>query len=353
MSQATKPVVVISGFGMVSHFYEGSSPLERLDEGAVTPAVESPLAGVEIPIGRLGRLRRHPFRERFDKMSQLDAFGQYGFVATGHALDDASIPAPDELYERTGVIMGTCFGCQEANFQFDQFTLDPEEGIEGARPVVFKNTVDNVPAGWISVAYRLRGVNATFISGPGAGAEAMMAARAAIEAGRARQVVCGGAERLIDIQIASLHTRGALPEPYPAEGAAVLVLEEAAAAVKRGHEPRAELVGDLRYSTPDPSVVGKWLTELSIEPQDLALVSIVATSAAKASLARQELEEVGIGGPFHVESELTGEMFSAQAPLAMSLLCSRLEVLGDEQPIGLLYVCAEPGDAMLFLVRRP
>ncbi len=351
MSQSSTPEVVISGVGVVTHGYEGSRPLDQLGSGEVGPSEEEVTPGLVIPVGRLGRLRRHPFRHRFEKMSQLDAFGQYAFVAAGHALDDGAMPAPDPAFEGAGVILGTAFGCQEANYRFDQFDLDPDDGLFGARPVVFKNTVDNVPAGWASVAYRLRGVNATFTSGPGAGAEAILAAMAAIEQRRARQVVAGGVERVIPLQLAALHRTGELPAPYPAEGAAVVVLELAAAAYERGHRPRARLAGGLRCAASDHIGLRRWLSDLGSAPEGIALASLVAATPEGREAARTALEAAGLSGPFLVESETTGETFAAQGPLALALMVERLARRPASEPaVGLVHVTGEGDDTMVFLV---
>jgi hypothetical protein len=343
-----RPDVAITGFGVLCHGYEGSRPLDALDR--FEPTHEELLPGLTVPVGRVGRLRGHPLRKRFDKLSTIDAFGQYALIAAGHAIGDASLPAPDERTEGAGVIMGTCFGCQEANYQFDQFSLDPEDGFEEARPVVFKSTVDNVPAGWISMAFRLRGVNVTFTSGPGAGAEAVMTAVAAIAEGRARHVLTGGAERLIPLQLAALAEGGELPTPFAAEGAAVLVLEHPGAAAERGVVPRARIRGGLRLSTPDHEAIASWLDAGGNAVGDISIASVVAAMPGRRDEALSDLRRAGLEGTCIVESDTTGEMFSAQAPLALELLVERLARLPSQPALGLLHVSGEPGDALLFLV---
>lgn len=342
---------MISGIGVVTHAYEGSAPLEAIEHHCPEPTLLQITHDLVIPVGRLGRIRRHPFRRRFEKMSQLDAFGQYAFIAAGHALDQAAIPAPDPRFETAGVIMGSCFGCQEANAAFDRFVFDPEEGVVGARPVIFKNTVDNVPAGWVSLAYGLRGVNQTFTSGAGAGAEALTAAIMAIQRRRARQVLAGGVERVIRLQIAALHRRGALPLPFVAEGAAVTVFEASDACLEREHTPMARVEGWHRFASPDPEAITTWLRRLGRSSSEIARVSLVAASPKGQEAARAELEAAGMSGPFLVESERWGEMFAPQAPLALALLVERLRRLDPDRPsLGLLHVTGEPGDVTVLLI---
>lgn len=360
MSHDTQPEVVVSGLGVVTYAGEGLKRLELVEPRAVDEAEHQPVEqpaqvelepGLTVGVGRLGRIKRHPFRHRFEKMSQLDAFSQYAVIATGHALDDASMSAPDEAFEEVGVILGSCFGCQEANFRFDQFDLSAEGGPEGVRPAIFKNTVDNVPAGWISVGYGLRGVNSTFTTGPSAGAEAIQAAFWAVRAGRASQVVTGGVDRLIDLQLAALHRRGRWPEPFPAEGAAVVVLESADAAHVRGHRPRARLVDSTRIPAGDPSAIGAWLDELHRPATSLRLSSVVAPSRELRESLAKELSEAGLGAHHLVESESTGDMFAAQSPMALALLIKRLEALERDPPRrGLLAVAGEGDEILLFLI---
>ena len=95
MSKFDQTRVVISGVGALVYGGEGSRLLEYLERKPKKPALEEVAIGLFVEVGRLKRLRHHPFRHRFEKMSQLDAVGQFAFIATGHALDDAAIPAPD------------------------------------------------------------------------------------------------------------------------------------------------------------------------------------------------------------------------------------------------------------------
>lgn len=350
MGQRSASRVVISGVGAVTFCGEGSEGLEAFVYGRPTPPEVEVEPGLVVPVGRLGRLRRHPFRERFERMSQLDAFSQFAFIATGHALDDAAVPAPHESSRGAGVILGSCYGCQEANLLYDQFEIDPDEGVTGARPAVFKNTVDNVPAGWIALGYKLLGVNATTVSGPGAGAEALLTAVWAIQDDRAAQIVAGGVERLIDPQIVSLSRRAEPPKPFVAEGAATAVLESAGSAAARDHRPRAVVLDATRMPDDDPEAVRSWLQATGLCRSELDVVSLAAPSGAGRDLARVVLERAGLPGPVVIESERTGDTLAAQAPLALTLLLRRLA--GGDLRRGLLVATGEPGELFLFLVER-
>lgn len=340
MAQPGEVVVAVSGVGLVTRDGEGPARLENFDGPFEPPVMEEVEPGLVVPVGRLGRLARHPFRERFERMNQLDALSQYAFIATGYALDDAELDVPDERFEDTGVIFGSCFGCQEANYRFDQFSLDPESGPEGVRPAIFKNTVDNVPAGWVSLGYQLRGLNATLVSGRGAGAEAILSALWALQLGRATRVVAGGVERLLKMQVAAQHRQaGGAAQPYLTEGGAMVLLETAAAAEGRGHRPRARVVEAGRSLLGDGA-----LSSLA----GVDLVSVVAEAGEKRSQILDELGELPLE-PL-IESERIGDAFAAQGPLAFALLIERLRRSPSLPGRGLLVAEGEGQELFHFLI---
>ncbi len=341
--------LVVSGAGVMTHAGEGPEGLEALLGEPPRPALERVEDGREVPVGRIGRIRNHPFSIRYDRFGQIDTFSRYAFIAAGHALDDAALPAPDPALEEAGVILGTAFGCQEANWQFDQFSLDPAVGLRGASPLMFKSTVDNAPAGWVSVGYALRGVNATFVSGTGAGAEAVLCAARAIAAERADQVVCGGVERLIPLQIAALYRGAEPPAPHAAEGAAVVVLEDAGAAAQRGHTPSARLLAAARLPGDDAGRLRAVLDDAGIAPADLAHVSLASPPGVATERARRLLADAGIDVWPSLEAERTGDHYAAQGPLSLALVAARLRRGALEGPT-LVWAPGEAGEGFAFVL---
>jgi len=342
--------LVISGVGVMAHLGDGPEALRALLDRPDVPDTEEVEEGLSVPLGRIGRLRNHPFAARYDRFGQLDSFSRYAFVAAGHALDQADIQAPDERYEGAGVIFGTAFGCQEANLQFDQFSLDPAVGLRGASPLAFKGTVDNAPAGWVSVAYGLRGVNATFVSGFGAGAEAMVAAAAAIEEGRAEVVLCGGVERLLGLQIAALHRADYAPTPYAAEGAVVLVLETAQTARGREHTPVATLAATRRLPRGNPDALARFLRDIDLDPAAVQTVRIATGPWGDREATQATLNDAGVTATPTADAERTGQMFAAQAPLSLALMAA--EMAGGAIPAApaLLHAAGEEGEAFVFVL---
>ncbi len=340
--------LVISGVGAFTFAGEGpDAVVALLDEGPV-PVSEEVELGRRVSVGRIGRVRNHPFSARYDRFGQIDTFSRYAFVAAGHALDDAGLDAPDEALEDTGVILGTAFGCQEANWQFDQFTLDPAVGLRGASPMAFKGTVDNAPAGWVAVAYQLKGVNATYVSGPGAGGEDLLAAADAVATGRAPRVVAGGVERLIELQIAALYRDDEAPRPFAAEGAVLAVIEDADAARRRGHRPRARLLAGRRLP-PGPRAVASLLDDAGVDPAGLSGAAVAAARPATLDALRGDLRALGCAPPAADDAEGAGQMYAAAAPLSLQLTIHRLARAGGGT--GLVLAAGEGDERFAFLVR--
>jgi 3-oxoacyl-[acyl-carrier-protein] synthase II len=245
------------------------------------------------------------------------------------------------------VIVGTAFGCQEANWQFDQFTLDPEQGLRGASPMAFKGTVDNAPAGWVAVAYRFKGVNATFVSGPGAGAEALLCGAGAIAQGRAPRVVAGGVERLISLQIAALEHDGRPPRPFAAEGSAMVVLERAELAAARGHRARGRLLAAARFPG-GPASMARFIGDAGVAISALDAVSLATDHHDTLDELVDDLVVVGCTEQPLDEATGAGQMYAAGAPLSLMLLLHRLHRGGGGT--GLLVATGEDGERFGFLV---
>lgn len=316
--------IAISGYGVLSHLGEGPEVLPVLVGEPPVPAEEALDDGLSAPVGRIGLIRNHPFGRRYERFGQMDTFSRYAFIAAGHALDAAAIGAPDPGFEDGGVIYGTAYGCQDANAQFDQFSLDPVVGLRGASPLAFKGTVDNAPAGWSAVGYTLRGVNATFVSGIGAGAEALLCARSAIVNGRARRVVAGAVERLIPLQLAALYRDGDTPEPYAAEGAVMLVIEDAAAAAKRDHAPAGWLRAAGRLPGCDGGILEDWIARHGYARGDIGHVSLAPWPGPRRGELATLVREAGISARPRIEGDLAGAMMAGALPLALALTIERL-----------------------------
>lgn len=174
------------------------------------------------------------------------------------AIDDSGIEVTEDNTHTIGVSIGTTFGSLHSISQFDRSGL-----IDGPRlvnPSHFPNTVINSPASQVSIRFKIKGFNTTISTGFCASLDAISYAADFIKLNRADVVLAGGVEELCEETFLLFHNldylsgmNGAAPccRPFDArrngtilsEGAAVLVLESEAHAIKRGAAPLARVLG--------------------------------------------------------------------------------------------------------------
>ncbi|MEM7050024.1 MAG: beta-ketoacyl synthase N-terminal-like domain-containing protein [Acidobacteriota bacterium] len=167
---------------------------------------------------------------------------------------DAGTWGDNGAREGLGLVLGTMFGSIRTISEFDRRCL--EAGPQYVKPLDFANSVINAAAGQAAIWHRLPGINATLTGGPMAGLQAIGYGADRIRRGRSRSLLAGGAEEL-SFEASFGFTRAGqvaddgAPRPFSdtgegfllGEGAAFLVLEEGAAAGRRGAAPLAEVRG--------------------------------------------------------------------------------------------------------------
>lgn len=262
--------LVITGGGAVSWAGLGLESLRAGLAGTVPFATEEPLAGQPVQVGRVGRLEDPGSAASYKRWGQLDTYSRYGFVAARLALEDAGFGPEDASRERVGVLLGTAFGCMEENQRFDRYKVADGQ-LKGASPLLFKGTVDNAPAGWVAVANRLKGPNATFVSGDGAALEALWSAVGVLGKGRAPGLVVGGVERFVDLHQLLRRRDPSRHGEILSEGAGVVVVERADDARRRGARVRARLLGVERRCGELDSARRSALQRLAVAEADVGL----------------------------------------------------------------------------------
>jgi len=271
------------------------------------------------------------------------------------ALEEAGIADGGIGRDRIGVLLGTAFGCIEENQRFDRYQV--EEGVvRGASPLVFKGTVDNAPAGWIAVAWKLQGPNATFVSGDGAALEALWSAEGLLRSNRAEGLVVGGVERFVDLHVRLRRRDPSRQAQTLSEGAGVALVEREDAFLRRGGDlaaVRAELVGVGRCPGGLETALPQALERLGVLLSDVGLVSVASPSVDELSAdLRKALPE---GVELVADKVRLGEFHGAWGAVA---LCAALHRLGSDgsgwggRPLAVVHAFGEGRENFFAVLRQ-
>ena len=253
--------------------------------GIVTPigtGVEAFRAGLRrgvSPVKLVDRFDPSPFRSQvaaqvddFDPLAwmppktarQLDRFSQFGMVAGRLALDDAGLRpgeagAPDQ--DRVGIYLGSALG--GIAFAEEQHERYMEKGIRQVAPTLALAVFGGAAAANLGIALEVRGPILSTANSCASGGVALGEALGDLREGRVDAAIAGGCEiplsplafGAFDIirALSAGHNDdpGHASRPFDAErdgfvmgeAAALLVLEDAMAAERRGATPYAELLG--------------------------------------------------------------------------------------------------------------
>jgi 3-oxoacyl-[acyl-carrier-protein] synthase II len=347
--------LLLSGLGAVTWDGTGIEAVDRALRGTASPfAIEEPREGFAVEVGRVGRIDDPESASSYKRWGQLDTYSRYGFVAARVALEDAGIGLDSEGREQMGVMLGTSFGCMEENQRFDRYEV--VDGIvKGASPLVFKGTVDNAPAGWIAVAWKLGGPNATFVSGEGSALEALWSAEGLLRRKRANVLLVGGVERFSDIHLLLAERDEKRHGERLAEGAAIVVLEREDSLAARGRsvqDAHAELVGVARCCGSLDASLSRAMEQLGVDASEVGLVSLAVPRVE--DVPGEVVEMWPEYTEVVADKEVLGEAHGAWGGLALSAAVCRLGKAGSGwqgQPLSVIHVFGE-GSEHFFAVLR-
>jgi len=275
----------ISGAGVVTWAGCGLPALAEALEGSHPFVSEELGEGLRADVGRVGRLKDPSCAAHYERWGQLDTYSRYGFSAARGALHDAGIVEESAGRAAMGIVIGTAYGCMEENQRFDRFAV--VDGVVKASPLAFKGTVDNAPAGWIAVGWKLRGPNATLVSGDGAALEALWTAQGLLEGGRAPALLVGGVERFVDLHLLLRERDPQRQGAVLSEGAGMLVVEREDSLASRGRSTdsvRAELLGVERVRGPLDAARTEALARFGLDTNDIGFESLATPQGDKAVL---------------------------------------------------------------------
>lgn len=247
--------------------------------------------------------------------------------------------------EDVGVALGSAWGSMESVVEYE--SQSPSHGGRLVDPLLFAETVSNVPAGHISVFFGWSAFNVTVSSGACSGLEAIREALDLLDEDRAALAIAGGADEL---NLPILRTLGAggpdaspsRARPYsrgrlgPAggEGGCLLLLEALDHAVARGAEPMAgvraavggfvplEGAPGLSSATAIRTLIEDLLERASLRPEEVGLIVAAASGeeAGDAEEAEALAEIFGTGPeapPVLAPKGILGETWGASGPFSV------------------------------------
>lgn len=174
---------------------------------------------------------------RVERLSALALLAAAGALATSGG-DERS------ARERTGVVLGTAFGCFLTNAEYERrFAAG---GAAAASPRLFAATVSNAAAGEVAIAFGLAGPGITLTAGGASGTVALAHAASVLdrdEHSEADVILAGGVDAL-GAPLSAWVDAGGLAVGGPlGEAATLLVLEPLLLARRRGATVRGTILG--------------------------------------------------------------------------------------------------------------
>jgi len=250
--------VVITGAGCVTSLGLGCrATLEGLRAGRVglSAVTAFPLRNTRSRlVGQVPAFRGDEVDRRID-FSGLNPISKYAVAAARLALDHARLRVTPQNGDDVGVAMGVCNGPSEMAHMDSVFT----SASFAANIASFSNITANSTAGWVSTMLGLRGANTSLSAGPHAALQGIAYALDVLAERRAKAMLAGAADEVyaqtyhnydgLDFLFAGDEESDYRLRPESdwrrvlGDGAAMFVLETAAAAQARGARVLGEVLG--------------------------------------------------------------------------------------------------------------
>jgi 3-oxoacyl-[acyl-carrier-protein] synthase II len=227
----------------------GIGPIQRFDPSNLDNHFAGEVKNFD-PVAFLGRREVR----RTDRVTQLALY------ASAQALKDSGLEVNDSNHYEIGCLVGTGIGGIEA--LYDGTRAFAERGARAVSPLLVPMTLPDSASGKVSMTHGLRGPNFAISTACATGNNCIGEATEIIRRGAAKAMLAGSTEAaVVGVTIASFNNMTAIsrrndePErasrPFdidrdgfvPAEGSAVLILEELEHAQARGAKIYAEILG--------------------------------------------------------------------------------------------------------------
>ena len=241
------------------------------------------------------------------EIKKMDTFLHYSLAAGKMAVADSGLVINDENSERVGVLVGSGLGGLETIEKYHALML--EKGPKKISPFFIPMLIVNLAPGHISMYFGCKGPNTSIVTACATGNHSIGEAFKIIQRDDADAMIAGGVESTITplavggfCAMKALSTRNDEPErasrPFErdrigfvmAEGAGILMLEEAEFAKKRGAKIYGEITGfgcnaDAHHITaPSPGGEGAArcmnlaLNDAGINPEGIDYINAHGTS---------------------------------------------------------------------------
>ena len=271
--------VCIAGIGLVTPAGGGRDAFRRLldrTEPALkecSPAGHAPFRAALVPD------ELDPVLARRFGLRRMDKAGALGTVAACMAMTDAGVALRPDVAAGVGLYLGHA---SASNFAEASFVPDLlRNGYALQRVADFPFVVPNATAGTMCRALGLKGHNATFCFGRGAGLMSLLAGAVAIQNRHASMILAGSVDILTEMGW-GVPTPG--DEDAPAEGAVLFLLEEEEHLRKRGGRSLGH-VGGLAVAT---NADGGWAEQ----PPDSMILSTAQEALRRAGVDASALGAV-------------------------------------------------------------
>ena len=277
----------------------------------------------------------------FDVKRYLDRKGVRDLSRTSQLACSAAAANARGLFgvaaEDVGVVLGSAWGSLSTVITFER-----EAHLQGARfvdPILFTETVSNVPAGQVAILHGWSAFNATVSSGSASGLAGLRQALAFLEEGRGEVAVAGGADEINWPLVTALQRRAGSAGTSGAvmgEGACFLTIESGRHAGSRGARPLASILASgCRFApsvAPATGAAREALTGLlreltaaaGLAPREVDIVVISAGGSSDGDVVEAEsvIEVFGEGEsapPVMAPKSIFGATWGASGPLAVVL----------------------------------
>ena len=312
--------VVVTGMGLVTPLGTGiEKNWEALMAGrsGIGPITRFDVSDFAARIaGEVRDFDPHDWIEKKD-VKKMDLFIQYAVGAAEQAMRQAGLKIDSSNAERVGVLVGVGIGGLLTIEENHLLFLDTR--LKRITPFFIPKLISNLAPGQIAIRYGARGINLSTTSACASSSHAVGEAYRMIRDGYLDAAITGGAEAALTslgiggfIAMRALSTRNDAPEaasrPFDAErdgfvmseGAASLILEEREAALARGANIVAEIVGyaangDAYHMTspsPEGQGAGRCMTlcleDGDLDPNEVDYINAHGTSTPQGDAAETQ-----------------------------------------------------------------